>query len=105
MKTGNNHSGETAREREARWRSEEQLRKRTEDAIAIYVDIGELRKEEGATVLICCSNPGGHGPDSEAVEVTSDWTNWQPHRFEGSTLRFALENAVREKKFAAKVAQ
>lgn len=72
----------------------------TEDAIAIVLAIEELRREEGAGVTINCQNPDGNGPDNEAVEVASDWTNWQTRRFEGSTLRLALENAVHEKRLA-----
>ena len=68
------------------------------DAIFIVNALHELRDEDGAGVLINCANPDGTGPDNEAVEVTSDWTNWQPRRFEGQTLKLALENAVHEKR-------
>jgi hypothetical protein len=73
------------------------MSKATDDAFIIFLAIEELRREEGAGVTINCSNPDGTGPDNEAVEVVSDWTNWQPRRFEGSTLRLALENAAHEK--------
>lgn len=94
------YNGETQKEREARWREEGMARQTLEDALFIVEAINELRREEGASVLICCTNPEGSGPDNEAVEVASDWTNWQPHRFGGSTLRIALENAMQEKKLA-----
>jgi hypothetical protein len=67
------------------------------DALAIYAALEELRANEGASLTINCSNPEGTGPDNEAVEVADDWTNWQPLRFYGSTLRLALGSAMHEK--------
>lgn len=72
--------------------------KRIADAVAIHEAIEELRLGEGDGVEIFCENREGFGPDNNAIEVCADWTNWQPHRFEGSTLRLALENAVHEKR-------
>lgn len=69
-----------------------------EDSVAIVDAIEELRREEGAAVTICCQNPEGSGPDNEAVEVVAYWTNWQPLRFQGQTLRLALEGAIAEKR-------
>ena len=58
--------------------------------------IDELRKEEGHTVLIASDNPdfGGAGC---CVEVTGDYTDWKPKRYEGENLLHALENAVADK--------
>jgi hypothetical protein len=69
-----------------------------DDAVEIVAAIEELRREEGAAITINCQNPEGDGRYNEAVEVASDWTNWQPLRFSGRTLRIALETAVHEKK-------
>lgn len=66
-------------------------------AAQIVQAINILRYNEGASVLICCENPEGTGPDNHAVDVTDAWTNWQPFRFEGRTLLAALTNAVMDK--------
>jgi hypothetical protein len=57
--------------------------------------IHQLRAEEGAEVAIMCPNP--EGPPNEAVEITDDWTGWEPRRFTGDTLLQALEGAASAK--------
>jgi hypothetical protein len=80
--------------------TEQRDRKLADDSFIILLALEELRREEGASVIINCTNSEGTGPDNEAVEVCSDWTNWQPRRFEGQTLRLAMENAAHEKAMA-----
>lgn len=52
-----------------------------------------LREGEGASVTLLCDNPGPDGPHN-AIEVTDDWTDWQPVRFTGETLTHALRAAI-----------
>lgn len=60
---------------------------------AIVDNIDQLRKDEGNTILIPCDNPDWDGPAC-FVEVTSNWTGWQPRRFTGDTLSEAIANAI-----------
>lgn len=41
--------------------------------------------EEGNAVTVLGENPEGTGPDNRAVEVTAEWTDWEPRRFTGHT--------------------
>lgn len=58
--------------------------------------LNELRNEEGNSVTIFCDNPDG--PPNNAIECCGDWTNWEPLRFERSTLLQCLNDAVLAKR-------
>lgn len=58
------------------------------------VELIELLVEnEGASVEIMCPNPDG--PPYRAIEVSDDWTGWQPQRFSGESLGACLEAALK----------
>ncbi len=65
-----------------------------DDLIFIARAINVLRKNEGSSVLILCDNPDFNDGPNNAIEVSDDWTNWKPRRFNGNTLRGALEVAI-----------
>jgi hypothetical protein len=54
-------------------------------AVAFCIALEALLTDEGNAVEVLCENPEGTGPDNRAVEVTADWTNWEPRRFYGHT--------------------
>lgn len=54
--------------------------------------IDALRDDEGNAVTISCDNP--EGPPNNAIEVTADWTDWEPRRFEGDNVLDALRAAA-----------
>lgn len=54
----------------------------------------ELRQDEGCEIVLACSNPDFNGLPDEVVEFTADWTNWQPRRITGDSLRTILQEAL-----------
>jgi hypothetical protein len=54
-------------------------------AVAFCIAMEALLSDEGNAVQVLCENPEGTGPDNRAVEVTADWTGWEPRRFYGPT--------------------
>ena len=64
---------------------------------AIVKPLEELRREDGASVLIPCDNADVDGPAS-GVEVCDDWTDWEPCPFTGDNLAEALKAAVEAKR-------
>jgi len=68
-----------------------------DECIAICNAIGELNADEGNGVNILAANPDFIGPNY-AIEVTGDWTNWQPVRYQGDSVREALEKALEVKR-------
>lgn len=69
----------------------------SDECIGICNAIGELNADEGNGVNILAANPDFSGANY-AIEVTGDWTNWQPVRYEGDTVLQALEKAVEVKR-------
>lgn len=63
----------------------------------LVLALNELRWQEGASVSIHCDNPDFNGLSNSAIEVSDDWTGWQPLRFVGDNVLEALESAVSEK--------
>lgn len=55
--------------------------------------VNDLRKSEGASVLILCDNPDFSGKNN-AIEVCDEWTGWKPRRFEANSLLEALQTAL-----------
>ncbi len=68
-----------------------------DECIAICNAIGELNADEGNGVNILAASHDFIGANY-AIETTGDWTNWQPVRYEGDTIREALEKAVEHKR-------
>ena len=63
---------------------------------AIVDPLNRLRADEGNSVTFICQNPEFDEAD-EAIEVSGEWTNWQPRRFTGRTLVECLEAAEKAK--------
>ena len=68
-----------------------------DECVAICNAIGELNEDEGNGVNILAANHDFPAPNY-AIEATGAWTNWQPVRYDGDTVREALEKAVRVKR-------
>ncbi len=68
--------------------------KRVVELEGIVKPLDRLRANEGASVTIVCPNPEftDDGRD-QGVDVTDEWTDWEPRRFYGVTLAKALEAA------------
>lgn len=64
-----------------------------DQCIAICNLIGELNSDEGNSVTILSANADFSGPNY-AIETTAGWTNWEPVRYEGDTVKNALEQAA-----------
>jgi hypothetical protein len=54
--------------------------------------IDRLRAGEGWAVTIVADNADFDGPNS-IIEVTADWTNWEPKRFPGESVLHCLRTA------------
>lgn len=81
-------------------RAEDQLNtRRPADAEGKMAAIEDLRKEEGAALMLFSDNPDFGGPGC-TIQVTSDWTEWKVLEFSGANLmealRFAIEAKERE---------
>jgi hypothetical protein len=74
-----------------------------DEAQAIVTLINRLRNNsEGASVVICCTNPEGCGPDNEQVFVYDKWTDWESKGFSGKTLFDVLHAADAARALAEK---
>ncbi len=77
-------------------------RKRTQERLATLErfreNINELRKEEGAALVLVGDNPDFDDNPDCLIEVVAPWTDFKTRRFGGKNLDEALENAVKEKK-------
>jgi len=62
-------------------------------AVQVVALIDMLRRDAGHGVEVLCDNEEGNGPDNCAVEVTADWTGYEPKRFYGQTVLAALQAA------------
>lgn len=56
--------------------------------------IEQLRAPEGAEVALFCDNPDFNMAPNCAIEITDDWTGWDPQRFTGDTLLDCLRAAA-----------
>lgn len=68
------------------WRQIERL-------AAIVDPLNRLREDEGNSVTFICPNPDFNGEPDEAIEVSAEWTNWEPRRFTGQSLAECLKAA------------
>lgn len=66
---------------------------------AVIESLEKLRECEGASILIPCDNPDFDGPAS-FVEVTDEWTRWNPRRIIGDNVAECLAKAVKAKEAA-----
>lgn len=57
--------------------------------------INYLRRSEGSSVSICCDNADYNGLPNCCIEVTDDWTEWEPKQFRADSLIQALGEACR----------
>lgn len=71
------------------------LLKRVNAADAILDPLNELREQEGSAVTVLCDNQDFNGLPDRAIEVSDDWTGWDPMRFGGNTLAEALGAAIK----------
>lgn len=62
-----------------------------EPAGMIVALLDSLRDDEGNSIEIAC--PNREGSPNQVIEVTADWTNWAPRRFEGDSLLDCLLEA------------
>lgn len=68
------------------------------DAWASVVMLELLRKDEGASVTVLCDNPEAVSADVQcAVEISDDWTDWEPKRFYGRDIGTCLKQAIEAK--------
>lgn len=59
--------------------------------------INQLREPEGSMVMLICPNPDFNGLPNENIEVSNDWTGYEPKKFSGNTLLEALRAAAAHK--------
>lgn len=64
------------------------------EAQAVVELLEQLRQDEGAVVMLGCTNPDYNGQPNEAVDVIAEFTAWQCHRFTGATLVEAMSAAA-----------
>jgi acyl carrier protein len=55
--------------------------------------IDSLRNEEGTCLGLFCDGSEPYHPNN-AIEVTAEWTDWQPRRFNGDSLLHCLSAAL-----------
>lgn len=57
--------------------------------------IDQLRKNEGSSVIIHCSNPDFNGLPNECISVVDEWTEWEERDFRDNTLLGCLQAAIK----------
>lgn len=71
----------------------EKLLREASDELESWSIVEQLREPEGACVSLFCDNPDFGGPNN-ALEITDDWTGWEPLRFDSDTILNALRAAL-----------